>query len=666
MEVTEQKPAEEAKTVLDPYKSLATQCKVEFELAWKHQKPKKDEAMVRLKLYNNQKRDKDAVGDTTLFTILQTVVASLYVDKLSVDFAGKEDGDEETADNLNALAESDYSDMEKDSLDYDWVWDTAFFGRGLMLVEEFDRDPDNNVFIPCPEILDPITFLRDPDAVSVNGNGRKRKNAMRFGGWECKMGEDEMKEHPSFLKESLDFTKIDFGSTTMSLLQDAATARNEAQNRQDTAKFDKEEKLGANAKYDITVWFTHCRVGDDGLPATDKTGKIKKVKVWLANERTKVVGFKVLKHDYFPIVDRALYPTSHDWDGTSIADLTEDKQRAKAMAQNLGLQLMRADLEPMYIYDSNRITNKNDLNFEFNKFIPIDAKDRPVGDAIIPLTKVRPNMPILDFIFNSLDVSAQKATATPEMQQGQMSVQQRTLGELNLIASKVDTRYSLSAKIFGWSEKRFWKQWYQLYKDNFADDIDEKVLRIVGAFGAKWRPLKKDNIIARLDPDITIESLVLSRAKQLEDRQALTQYFSLALQDPTSNRRWGLKKLAGLNGLTKSEIERLFPPTIDERVAEEQNELLNVDKLAPVLPEDDHNVHLEVHSKANETSATTVHIKTHQKALMVKKVKPELFPEDASAAQFQPEGTGKVLPVPTPEKLAVNASQTSNQPARTR
>jgi len=76
-------------------------------------KPKLDEWAVRLKLYNNQKRDKETIGDPLLFTIHQTVLASLYSDRLGVDFLGREAGDEETAENLNAMAEYDYDEMEK-------------------------------------------------------------------------------------------------------------------------------------------------------------------------------------------------------------------------------------------------------------------------------------------------------------------------------------------------------------------------------------------------------------------------------------------------------------------------------------------------------------------------------------------------------------------------
>jgi hypothetical protein len=323
---------------------------------------------------------------------------------------------------------------------------------------------------------------------------------------------------------------------------------------------------------------------------------------------------------------------------------------------------MKADLYPMYIYDSNKITNRKDLRFNFNKFIPVDAKVEALGNALMPMVKARPNMQLLDFIYSSLDISAQKATATPDIQQGIQSQQNRTLGETNLIAGNVDTRYSLSAKVFGWSEKRFWRQWYRLYKDNFEGDIDEKVLRIVGAFGAKWRPLRRDNIIANIDPDISIESQAVSRSKQLEERMALTSYFGLALQEPTSNRRWGLKKLGRLNGLEKDEIDRLFPATIDERVAEQQNEKLNENKLVPVLAEDDHNVHLEVHAKANLTKATEAHIKAHELALSIKKVKPEMFPQEPQAATFQPEGTKNILPIPEQQTKPVAPSQTGGMP----
>jgi len=616
------------------YTSIQKQVAVEYQLAWDHQYAKKQEQLVRLKLYNNQRRDKDAVGDTTMFTIMQTVLASLYDDRLMAEWGGRNEGDEEVAENLNQMAQFDYDDMEKDITDYFWDWDALFFGRSLLGLTEYIRDPENNIYLPVPEVWDPTTFLRDPRAVSVNGDNRRGKNGCRFYGREIKMTRDAIETNPNFFS-NIKWEDLKFGSGTKSLIEQASQARNDA-NGNTQIKNRSESRLNDNAEYDILEWNTHWKVG----------GAIKKCTVWLANQHSMVVGFKVLGDPSmrWGLIDRPLYPTAHDWDGTSIPDLTEDKQRHRAVAANLGLKAMTADMYPNYIYDQNKVKNKNDLNFGFNKFIPVD------GDpgSIIPMRKAAPNMVLLEFIYNTLDMSAQKATATPDIQQGIQSQKDRPLGETNIIASRTDTRYSLSAKIFGWSEKRFWQQWYKLYKDNFESGIDKKVLRLVGAFGAKWRELDRDNIIAEVDPDVKIESKNLNRMKQMEDRNALTAYFANALADPTANKRWALKKLAKLNGLMKDEIDRLFPPTIDEMQAEDENDLLNDGKFVQVLAEQDHNVHLEIHTKAKYNPATKSHIETHKHALMQKRLKPNAFPntQDQTGSMMAPGANPSAMPVP--------------------
>jgi hypothetical protein len=158
----------------------------------------------------------------------------------------------------------------------------------------------------------------------------------------------------------------------------------------------------------------------------------------------------------------------------------------------------------------------------------------------------------------------------------------------------------------------------------------------------------------------------MSRARQLEERQAMGLYIPLALSDPTTNRRYGLKKLAKLNGMTKDEIDRLFPPTIDERIAEDENDRLSDDEFTAVKSTDDHNVHLEMHAKASATNSTYAHIETHKKALSLKKTNPELFPLDQNNQEtaFTPPGTPNLSqPAGSPAKTGaggVTPSQTSN------
>lgn len=607
------------------YNKLEQQISAEYTIAYDHQDAKRRESGVRLKLYNNQRRDRDAVGDTTMFSIHQTVLASLYSDQLQVEFSGRVSGDEEVANNLNILYQYDYEDMEKDESDYDWIWDTLFFGRGLCLLHEFRRDPDMNIFLPVPEVWDPLAFLRDPRATSVNGN-KFGKGAARFYGRQVKMSKADIEnksKYPYFFND-INWGKMKSGDNDKSLIGSASDLRQDAQNLQDQSK-KADLDLGANTEYTVTEWWTRWELN----------GKVKKIRAWLNAARDVLIGVQVLGDDdttNWSLIDRPLYPTSHDWDGTSIPDLTEDKQRHRAVAQNLGLKFMIHDLYPMYFYDSDKIKNKSQVDFEINKAVGVPGDP---NTAFAPMRKASPNIALLDFIYNSLDMSAQKATATPEIQQGSMSAEQRTLGELNIIKSQADTRYALSAKIFGRSEKRFAYQWYKLYKDNFAEDIDEKLVRLTGAFGEKWRPLTRENIVTSIDPDVRVTSKVLSRMKKMEDLQMLTQYMTFILNDPTVNKRWAEKKLGRLYGLEKDEIERLLPPTIDERVAERQNEILNENEDVPVLAEDNHVVHLEIHAKAADTDATFRHVETHKIALEMMKTNPELFPVQQKQQQQQ-------------------------------
>ena len=170
-------------------KKLVRQIEEEYQIAWPYTQAKREEGLRRLKLYNNQKRDQSKVGDPLLFTVFQTVFAGLYDDRLSVNWAPREEGDEEIAENLTALAEYDYDLMEKDQVDYEWDWDTCFFGRGLLLLNDFDKS--DKVMAPVAEVLDPMTFIRDPRASSVNGNQRGF-GAARFFGFEFGLTKSEM------------------------------------------------------------------------------------------------------------------------------------------------------------------------------------------------------------------------------------------------------------------------------------------------------------------------------------------------------------------------------------------------------------------------------------------------------------------------------------------
>ncbi len=611
------------------FSSLLKQVQSEYQIAWHYTKPKIDEWGLRLKLYNNQKRDKTAVGDPLMFTAHQTVLASLYSDRLTSEFSAREEGDEETAANLNSLAAYDEDNMEKDMLDYEWDWDASFYGRALCLFMQWD--PVTNT--PIPEIIDPSSWLRDPRAKSVNGD-RMRRRAMRFGGREIRLTKKEMKDARIYF--GINDIKGDKNDVN-SIIDRNAELRSDAQGlgsptlRNNTLE-------GENKDFRILEWFT--------------MHKGKKVLVSLANNRTKIIRITELKGELWPIVDRSIYPMAHDWDSVSIPDLTEDKQRARSVMQNLGIETAKAGLHPVYVYNSTKITNKGDLNFEQNKFIGVSGD---VNGAIQTVQKDGVKSDV-QWILDVLDTAAQRATATPEIQQGVQSEDKRTFGEINLIASKVDTRYSLSAKIFGMSEKRFWKQWYRLYKQHFVKGIKEKTIRISGSLGPQWRTLTRDNIVMAEDPDVDITSKVLADEQRLQKLQMFRGYVKdvLATVGPDgANVRFMLKHLGKLSGLTKDEIDRVLPQNYDELKAESENEALNEGKLVEVEPTDDDMIHREMHNKAKDTPQKYAHMRAHERNMLLKKERPELFPQkqmgeqrDIAAAMGAMQGVGGVIGQP--------------------
>lgn len=607
------------------FTDLIEQVESEYNQAWWFIKPKWDEWALRLKLYNNQKRDKEAVGDNTLFTIFQTVLASLYADQLSAGFVPREAGDEEVAENLDITAEYDHDEMEKDMLDYEWDFEAMFFGRGLCSFMEFDRD----TMVPVPEVWNIMTVLRDPYASSVNGN-KKGKGRARFLGREIRMTKNEMRDHGEYF--NFDNLKAS-GTSDRSLVDENMRVMAEAAGLSDISKFS--ALKGDNVSYRLIEWFTIY--------------KGKRVFVTLADDMKRVVRFVEFDGINIPIIDRSIYPMPNSWDGVSIPDLIEDKQRGRAVATNLALRGVKAGLHPMYLFDETKINNRNDLNFEFNKFVGV--KGNPSG-AVVPMQKDQIKQDV-QYILDVLNAGAERSTATPDIQQGARPEAGGTATRDALLNQKVDTRYSLSAKVFGWSEKRFWKQWYALYKEHFTDGIDEKTVRIAGALGAKWRPFTRENLIANTDPDVKIESRILSEARRVNELNQFRAYVQFLAAAPNANLLFALRYMGKLSGLKKDIVERLLPPTIEEMRAEEENELLRNNEKVEVLPTDDHQTHMEIHNKMEDTPAKYAHINAHKRAMMLKQARPDLFPQ-APAQENAGVADEKVQNAPTATPAAAD------------
>lgn len=607
------------------YSGLKQQCQKEFDVARDFMRPKLDEWALRLKVYSNQKRDKTAVGDPLLFTIFQTVFSSLYEDRLNVSFEGREEGDAEQAENLTPMAEYDYIQMQKAQLDYDWNWNTLFYGRALLLNMEFSRDK----MCPLPEVIDMMTWVRDPNATSVNGDVRGR-GSMRYGGREIRLYKNDIEDSDVYF--NVEKVKPSAGDPH-SLLDKSERAKRAAQGYNEANPVDN-QVMGENSEIRAIEWFTY------------HNGK--KVFVTFTHDFNTVIRYKVLDdQDKWPIDERVCYPIAHDWDGVSLPDLVEDKQRARSVVQNSALNGIKAGQQPTYLYDTTKIKNRADLDISFNKHIPIDG---PPSGAVQQIDRQQVKSEV-DWILGTLDQAAQSATAAPATRQGG-SGGADTATEANLQAQGVDTRYSLTAKLWGWSEREFWRKWYDLYKRHFKEDIDEKVIRLNGAMGSEWRRLTRENVVGELDPDILIESQTVADQKNAQKLQQFRGFLKDVMStDPESaNVRFALREVGQLSGLDTDQVERILPPSYDEMHAEEENKMLDENEKVEVDMADDDLIHIEMHNKAADTPAKYAHIRAHKRAMRLKRKRPDLDPgnsrpkEAQEEANFSPNGQASGQP----------------------
>lgn len=599
------------------YTSLAKQIECEVKICRDFVKPKLKEHATRLKLYNNQRRDKTFVGNPLLFQVHQTLLANLYTDEMTTVHRPRTAPDRSKSEALNLVWEYDREEMELDVLDYIWDFDASFFGRALRITMDFEIDTKDDIYIPVPEQVDPMALLRDPRAVSLNGYGRRRTGAARMWGFEEWLTKQEMKDHKGFF--DYEDYKADDGVVD-SQVWDARQARSDAQNLNGAWQMYNDFKK--NHEVHTYRWFTSW----DGKP----------VMVNVSSDFKRIIRYVELDSNRWPASDRALYPLSWDWDGVSVPDLVEDKQRATAQVMNLGLGLLREQLYPTTIYDTDKIPDQNKLRqMVSQRYIGAES---PNATTVFPVNNANVNWQAVDYITNVLTTAAEKASATSQLQQGQIETQKRTATELSLAARNTTTRYSLSTAIFGWSEKSFANLWFYQYKKHFSDGVFEKVVRLNGLFGDEFRGFHSDDFVFARDPDVKVESKAVADMKRREMLMEFQGFASAAMQDPTSNRRFILRRLGELQGVSKQVIDMSLPKTASELQAEAENIRLRENEFVPVNETDDHIAHKVIHMQEEDPSpAMLAHIQATLAMETAMIANPGLFP--ASEQQAVATGT---------------------------
>ena len=124
---------------------------------------RKRRQVQQLVLLNNLNRSDQNIASTLLLTLFNRTLSSLYDDKMQVKFLPSQGIMQEQLNSYNVLAQSDYLEMGKAKLDYDWMWDTLFFGRGYLETIRFNKKRK----IMEPSVINPLMFGYDPYFESI-------------------------------------------------------------------------------------------------------------------------------------------------------------------------------------------------------------------------------------------------------------------------------------------------------------------------------------------------------------------------------------------------------------------------------------------------------------------------------------------------------------------
>jgi len=206
-----------------------------------------------------------------------------------------------------------------------------------------------------------------------------------------------------------------------------------------------------------------------------------------------------------------------------------------------------------------------------------------------------------------------------------------------------DMAQSIQSKVMQFGEKEFWMNWYHRYRAN-SKAGDEKIATITGVKGVTFEKIDLGIMNTKFPPGVLVFSAKDAEYKDLVLRRDYMELYP-ALQatlDPDGMRNFNKYEFMPLFVKDPVAIDNMFPKTIDEIKAEQENEILAQEKLAQVAETDDHQQHLIIHQMAKKTWATWVHMAWHEELLAQQKKMQQMAAQlQASMGMGSEQGVGQ-------------------------
>lgn len=545
----------------------------------------------QLILLNNLQRGDENIASTLLLTLFNRLLSNLYEDKLQVKFLPTQGITQNQLNSYNILAKSDYEEMDKSKMDYDWMWDTLFFGRGYVETYQFDTKRK----ILKPNVINPLVFGYDPYFENVQ-DWRYYWKWITKNKWQL---DKLIKDGTITGIQSTD--EIESGVDPY--LYDYKL-------RRDRAKKGVEPSINpmSNDVFQVLEFYGYNKDGKKCCYWTDKSFS----KILMVEELDLQDGED--GESNWPLVVKEAFREPHSTINFSVADLLEDKHRARSVLLNLAFIAAKDKANPLYMYNPDKVKDVSQLfSRQINQHVPVSD----MNGAIMPLNTEEPMSSGLMQFMQLLNAEAENPTGSGQPSRPAGSKGKATATEVAIETQLNQMAFSLQSKVTQFGEKEFWSKWFHQYARH-ADDLGTKIANIVGVKGVNSTEIDLKDFNTKFPPGVLVYSAKEAEATELVLRNTLTQIYPELAQTLDADGMRNFQKHVYFPKLLQdpSLIDIMLPKTIDEMKAEGENEQLAKDKMPDVAETDNHTTHIYTHHMVQpKTWATWMHIAWHEELL---------------------------------------------------
>ncbi len=560
---------------------------------------RKQRQVRQLILLNNLQRGDQNIASTLLLTLFNRLLSSLYDDKLQVKFLPSQGITQNQINSYNTLYQSDYLEMGKAKLDYDWVWDTLFFGRGYMETKRFNKRRK----IMEPHVINPLVFGYDPYFEEV-------QDWRYYWKW--------------VLKSETEIERLIKNGTIKGIkkAEDIASGVDEYlwdyKQQRDAAKKAVEPPTDSANKHVYQI-LEFCGQFEG-----------EKYCFWIDKNFSKVVYEEKLEFedlDYgdqdekgskWPIVVKEAMREPHSSVVFSIADLLEDKHRAKSVLLNLAFIAAKDKANPTYLYNPDLI---KDITQFFSRQIDQHIPVEDIEKAVAPLNTENPMDPGLIQFISMLQQEANEPIGTGISLS--TDSHERTATAKAIDQQLNDMAQSLISKVLQFGESEFCSHWFHRYAKH-SEELGEKMANIVGVKGITTEIVDLKDFNTDYPPGVLVYSAKEAEYKELVLRRDLMELYSalVGTLDPDGLRNFNKHVFFPKFLNDPSLIDVMLPETLDEMNAKTENERLVKNDMMDAAPTDNHTTHIYTHMTippGERSWAMWFHIEQHKQLLAQQK-----------------------------------------------